>query len=95
MEKAVTLADAKAHLSALVTEAEEEGASFVITRHGRPVARIVPLNGSTMDQLVAEGRATGAEGSLLEVGAELGLPVPSTGGMPPTQALADLRSDER
>jgi antitoxin (DNA-binding transcriptional repressor) of toxin-antitoxin stability system len=24
-----------------VTEAEEEGASFVITRHGRPVARIV------------------------------------------------------
>jgi len=72
-----------------------EGEVITVSDRGRPVARIVPLNGSTMDQLVAEGRATGAEGSLLEVGAELGLPVPSTGGMPPTQALADLRSDER
>jgi prevent-host-death family protein len=40
MNKAVSLADAKAHLSALITEAEE-GAEIVITRHGRPVARIV------------------------------------------------------
>jgi prevent-host-death family protein len=72
-----------------------EGEVITVSDRGRPVARIVPLNGSTMDQLVAEGRATGAEGSLLVVGAELGLPVPSTGGMPPTQALADLRSDER
>jgi len=40
MEKTVTLAEAKAHLSALITAAEE-GAEFTITRHGRPVARIV------------------------------------------------------
>lgn len=40
MEKAVTLAEAKAHLSALITEAER-GAEITITRHGRPVARIV------------------------------------------------------
>jgi prevent-host-death family protein len=40
MDKAITLADAKAHLSALITEAEE-GAEITITRHGRPVARIV------------------------------------------------------
>nr|WP_294529446.1 type II toxin-antitoxin system prevent-host-death family antitoxin [uncultured Rhodopila sp.] len=40
MEKTVTLADAKTHLSALITEAEE-GAEITITRHGRPVARIV------------------------------------------------------
>jgi prevent-host-death family protein len=40
MEKVVTLADAKAHLSALVTEAEA-GAEITITRHGRPIARIV------------------------------------------------------
>jgi prevent-host-death family protein len=40
MHKVVTLADAKAHLSALITEAEE-GAEITITRHGRPVARIV------------------------------------------------------
>ena len=36
----VTLAEAKAHLSALVAEAEE-GAEITVTRHGRPVARIV------------------------------------------------------
>ncbi len=40
MNKAITLADAKAHLSALVAEAED-GAEITVTRHGRPVARIV------------------------------------------------------
>jgi prevent-host-death family protein len=40
MNKAVTLAEAKAHLSALITEAEE-GAEITITRHGRPVARVI------------------------------------------------------
>jgi prevent-host-death family protein len=40
MNKAVTLAEAKAHLSALITEAEA-GAEITVTRHGRPVARIV------------------------------------------------------
>jgi prevent-host-death family protein len=40
MNKAVTLAEAKAHLSALITQAEQ-GAEITITRHGRPVARIV------------------------------------------------------
>ena len=40
MDKSVTLADAKAHLSALITEAEA-GVEITLTRHGRPVARIV------------------------------------------------------
>jgi prevent-host-death family protein len=40
MNKAVTLAEAKAHLSALIMEAEA-GAEITITRHGKPVARIV------------------------------------------------------
>jgi prevent-host-death family protein len=39
MNKSITLAEAKAHLSALVSEAEA-GAEITITRHGRPVARI-------------------------------------------------------
>lgn len=37
-----TLADAKAHLSALVTQAEQ-GAEIIITRHGKPVAKLVPV----------------------------------------------------
>ena len=40
MEKTLTLAEAKAHLSAVIIEAEA-GAEITITRHGRPVARIV------------------------------------------------------
>jgi prevent-host-death family protein len=40
MNKSITLAEAKAHLSALVTEAEA-GGEITITRHGRPVARII------------------------------------------------------
>jgi prevent-host-death family protein len=40
MDKTITLAEAKAHLSALITEAEG-GAEITVTRHGRPVARIV------------------------------------------------------
>jgi prevent-host-death family protein len=33
--------DAKAHLTQLLT-AVEQGESFIITRHGRPIARLVP-----------------------------------------------------
>lgn len=40
MPKSVTLADAEAHFSALISQAED-GEEFDITRHGRVVARIV------------------------------------------------------
>ena len=40
MIKVVTLAEGKSHLSALFTEAEQ-GGEITVTRHGRPVARIV------------------------------------------------------
>jgi prevent-host-death family protein len=39
--KTVSLAEAKAHLSALVDETEA-GETICITRHGKPVARLVP-----------------------------------------------------
>lgn len=39
---AVSIYDAKTHLSRLVARAEH-GEETVITRHGRPVARIVPM----------------------------------------------------
>jgi prevent-host-death family protein len=41
--KEVALYDAKNRLSALVQEVEETGAEVVITRHGKPAARIVPV----------------------------------------------------
>lgn len=42
MNTTTTLAEAKAHLSALVTQAEK-GQEIIITRHGKPVARLVPM----------------------------------------------------
>lgn len=46
--------EAKTHLPRLLNEVEA-GASFVITRHGRPVAKLVPMAGSRRDP--AEVRA--------------------------------------
>jgi prevent-host-death family protein len=43
MRKA-SLAEAKAHLSALVDEAEHHNKRTLILRHGKPVAAIVPLD---------------------------------------------------
>ncbi len=37
-----SLFEAKTKLSALVSQVEREGTEIVITRHGRPVARLVP-----------------------------------------------------
>jgi hypothetical protein len=44
---------------------------------------------------VLEGRATEAEGDLLDLVDELSLPVAAQGSMLPSQALAALRTDER
>ncbi len=38
-----SLAEAKAHLSELVNEAEHRGARIMILRHGKPAAAIVPV----------------------------------------------------
>ena len=72
------------------------GEVIEVTEHGHPIARIVPLRRSVLDQLVIEGRASEAEGDLLEVMGELGLAAaPEPGCMSPSQALAQLRADER
>jgi prevent-host-death family protein len=39
-----SLAKAKAHLSALVDEAQHRGRRIIILRHGRPSAAIVPVD---------------------------------------------------
>ena len=44
MEKAVSAADANRNFSQLLREVRK-GGSYVVTSHGKPVARIVPANG--------------------------------------------------
>ena len=72
------------------------GEVIEVTARGHPIARIVPLRRSLLDQLVSEGRASDAEGDLLELMDELDLPAPAERGKRrPTTALAELRAGER
>jgi prevent-host-death family protein len=71
------------------------GETIEVTDHGHPIARIVPLRRGVLDQMVAEGRATEATGDLLELLDQHGLPAPPRGRMLPSQALSELRADER
>jgi antitoxin (DNA-binding transcriptional repressor) of toxin-antitoxin stability system len=71
------------------------GEIIEVTEHGHPIARIVPLQRGALDQLVIEGRATAAEGDLLEILDELNLPSRSEGRISPSEALSEQRSEER
>jgi len=66
------------------------GEVIEVTDHGHPIARIVPLRPSVLDQLVVEGRASEREGELLDLTDELSLLVaPTPGRKSPSRALAE------
>lgn len=71
------------------------GETVEVTDHGHAIARIVPLRPGVLNQMVLEGRATEAAGDLLDMADQMDLPQPGRGGMLPSQALIELRSDER
>jgi prevent-host-death family protein len=58
MEKTVSAAEANRHFSQLLRSVRE-GDSYVVTAHGRPVAKIIPI---TKDAVVGDK----AKGALLE-----------------------------
>jgi len=63
-----------------------------VTDRGRAVARIVPMHEeSRLEQLMVEGRASGAAGDLLDL-----RPMAPARGKPLlSKILADMRADER
>lgn len=71
------------------------GEVIEITDHGHPIARIVPLRPGVLDQMVLEGRAIEAVGDLLDIADELDLPANGRGPILPSEALEELRADER
>lgn len=71
------------------------GETVEVTEHGHPIARIVPLRPGSLDQLVLDGRATRPRSDLFELLDELSLPAPSAGTGLASQALAELRAEER
>lgn len=60
--------EAKTNLSRLLDDVES-GATYVITKHGRPIARLAPMRGR------ARGRDVVAELRRLRTGTRLGMPV--------------------
>jgi prevent-host-death family protein len=78
-----SLADAKAHLSALVDEAEHHHKRILILRHGKPAAAIVPIDVA----VASRPRLSGAEIEALFAG--LGSTAPQV------SAVDDLLSGRR
>ncbi len=64
--------DAKANLSWAIGEVKQ-GRQIVITEYGVPVARLVPVRTSTLDETLAEMRSRGV---LEPAGGPLGKPLP-------------------
>jgi len=73
------------------------GETFVVTDRGRPVAKLSPVEESVgYDRLVAEGRiGPGSGRKLIDVLTSLDADIPPDKGRSVTEALSDLREDER
>jgi prevent-host-death family protein len=71
----------------------EAGRAVEITARGRPIALLVPLQGTgQLERLVRRGRVTPASGDLLDLGAPLRA---ATGRPRPNTVLTRARSRER
>jgi prevent-host-death family protein len=92
MSHTVGIRELRQHASQVLKRVSR-GESVEVTDHGHPIARIVPLQPGPVRQLLLEGRATEAKADLLDLAGELGLPLERDGS--PTEALAELRADER
>jgi prevent-host-death family protein len=82
-----SLAEAKAHLSELVDEAEHRGRRILILRHGKPAAAIVPVEVATPKRPKPKPMTTADAKTLLDELAQLGDP---TG-----EAVRDLTEGRR
>ncbi len=94
MSNTVGIRELRQHASAVLRRVVA-GEVIEVTDHGHPIARIVPLVPGALEQLLLEGRAIGAEADLLGLAEEMDLPAPSVGSALPSEALAELRAEER
>ena len=69
-----SLAEAKAHLSELVDEAEHRGKRILILRHGKPAAAIVPVDVATPKPLEPKPMTADAARAFLDELAQMGDP---------------------
>jgi prevent-host-death family protein len=91
--KAVGVRELKQNAST-VLDRVKAGESIQVTERGRPVALIVPIPRpeSAVERLIAEGRATRAQGNLCDLPPPIRL---KAGQRLPSEILAELRAEER
>jgi len=88
----MSLSEAKAHLSTCLREVEQ-GGRVVITKHGRPVAGLVPV--AELVQLERMSRCSSLPGSRRRSLAAWRASLPSELGVDPTVAVADVFEGHR
>ena len=94
MEK-MGIRDLKQNASAVIKRVAA-GETIEITDYGHPVARLVPVRGGQLEQLVAEGRATEPRADLFDLMDAIGLlKEPEPGAPLPSETLRELREHER
>lgn len=91
----IGIRELKQHASAIIRRVSG-GETIEVTDHGHPVARLVPVRGGGLDQLVADGRSSVPRADLLDLVDELRLPrAAGPDAIAPSRALAELRDGER
>ncbi len=75
--------------SAEVLRRVESGEELVVTNHGRPVARLLPVSSSVLDDLERRGELRRARLGW----STLPLPSPASDGATSAEIVADLRRD--
>jgi len=89
-ESVVGIRDLKQNASEVMARVKK-GESVLVTDRGRPVGRIVPLSGNSLDELVEAGLATAPTVSLDELLAVVPRGEPS--GIPSQVILDEIRED--
>jgi len=99
-DNALSIRDLQRNAADVMTRVEQ-GTSYVITRHGRTVGRLLPPEpgDEAINQAIAEGILDAGDLAHARTAAQVAriTPEPTTdpGGRPANDALAEIRADER
>jgi prevent-host-death family protein len=79
MQATSSVYEAKAKLSALINQVQRTGESLILTRHGKPVARLVPCGaqGDTEAETLAELHAAAKKSGISYSRDQLTAPIPA------------------
>jgi len=89
----VGIRELRQNLSVYVKRVREEGRAYEVTERGEPVARLTPLDDrptSTLERMIADGRATPAKRAWADVPPPVSLPP----GRPLSEVLQEMRDED-